>query len=104
MMPSRLSQTISSRTVLLLTLIIIANVSFGAEDKCYPGLDCPKDIPNYNPPPRTYISPTPNRYTPPPSNTRQNCSNPFANFSALLFRGQVSTCNLPATHCCFSDG
>ena len=98
------------RVVLLIFLWMVGtNLVFAA---CYPGLDCPEDIPSdaprpYNPPPAP--PPTPPHPTPPQPTVYEDCSNPFAtlygNFYGALLGAQPNTvCTQPATHCCFEDG
>ena len=102
--------------VLFLSLLVMMGVSpaFGAA--CYPGLDCPPDVPRdapgpYNPPPATQ---PPVRAPVQPQQPIQNqayddCSNPYAVLAgamlgAMLGLQQNTVCTQPATHCCFEDG
>lgn len=86
---------------IVILIFLFMSLPVQGQDTCYPGLDCPEDIPGYNPPPPPRQQPRPR---PRPSPTvQENCSNPFmAMYGALL--GQQPTCTQRATHCCFSDG
>lgn len=93
----------------LLIFLLVPSIAFGASDKCYPGLDCPQDLPpdapgRINPPPIR-----PERTPPVRQRVQQNCSNPQAAaiqnlYSGLLTGKQTTPCTLSATHCCFNDG
>jgi hypothetical protein len=89
------------RIILSIIFLLTSISALAQSDKCYPGLDCPKDIPgrptiNENPPPTVRPVPTPQ--------PNENCTNPYAAVINQLFLGVQSNCSQPATHCCFEDG
>lgn len=104
------------QVAIIATLALLLGIDSNAvaqSDVCYPGLDCPQDIPNGdNPPPPAPMPPAPQpRYDPPPqpqpqpAPVAQNCADPWSALVATLIGGaQPPPCNLPATHCCMQDG
>ena len=99
-----------------LSLLLSVRLAFAA---CYPGLDCPEDIPrdapgSYNPPPTQPAPSQPPSVDVPrppvpqqqaPSQAYEDCSNPYAALlGAMLGLPPANPCTQPATHCCFEDG
>lgn len=99
-------------------LFFVGAMAWAQSDVCYPGLDCPGDIPKKpgaggeNPPPYSpgpapqpsYPQPQSPPYGGSPQAGNQNCSDPYTAMALALFGQPVQACNLPATHCCFEDG
>lgn len=98
-------------TIFVFMLFLVSSISYGATDVCYPGLDCPADLPSHSP---RRMNPPPiqqQQTIPPPGPTiQENCTNPQAALFNQLYGGllygqpSTSTCSKPATHCCFDDG
>jgi hypothetical protein len=100
--------------LIIMALSILSSAGWAQSDTCYPGLDCPQDVPTPhkpgrdNPPPEpppfdnTTVRPP---YSPPhnPARAQEQCSNPYEAFANALF-GQPPNCTQPATHCCLEDG
>lgn len=97
------------RTAVIFLLAFLPCVAFAQQDRCYPGLDCPQDIPGQdprdsrdeNPPPRPRPVPRP------PSDSQQSlqqCADPYVALMLLLYGKPPPNCTLPSTHCCFQNG
>ncbi len=103
------------QVAIIATLIMLLGIGADAvaqTNVCYPGLDCPEDIPRpgENPPPPAPKPPAPQPapYDPPqpqPAPVVHNCADPWGALMATLIGGaQPPPCHLPATHCCLQDG
>lgn len=101
------------RTAVIFLILLLPCVAFPQQDRCYPGLDCPGDIPrgsppqipkrsrDENPPPRRPVPDMP-RVSP---QSLQQCSDPYEAMINQMFLGQsAQSCTLPSTHCCTDNG
>lgn len=101
------------RTAVIFLVLLLPCVAFAQQDRCYPGLDCPGDIPRGGPPqtPKNSMdeNPPPTRRQvprPPPDSQQslQQCADPYVSLMLSLFGKPPPNCTLPSTHCCFQNG
>ena len=95
-------------TIAVAVLVLFAaQPLFAQQNKCYPGLDCPDDIPGggNNPPPAYNPAPAPAPAPAPQPQYSQDCSNPYKDLVGLMMGAATGpSCTRRATHCCFADG